>query len=51
MTTRTKWTLIATLIFLLYGFGIVWWWTYLPPDLSRQPEIFREYKSAHLRGH
>ena len=38
MTARTKGTITATLI-LLYGFGIAWWWTYQPPDLSRQAEI------------
>jgi hypothetical protein len=51
MTTRTKWTLIAALILLLYGFGVVWWWTYLPPDLSRQPEIAKQYKSFRVQGH
>ena len=51
MTARTKWTIVATLIILLYGFGIVWWWSHLPPDLSTQPEIAKHYKSFRITGH
>ena len=50
MTARTKGTITATLI-LLYGFGIAWWWTYLPPDAVRPPEIAREYKAYRAGGH
>jgi len=51
MTARTKGTITATLILLFYGFGIAWWWTYQPPDLSRQAEIWNQYKMTRMQTH
>jgi hypothetical protein len=49
MTPRTKWTIAATLIILLYGFGVVWLWGSPARDID--PGIAKEYKSFRIQGH
>lgn len=50
MTARTKWTIAATLLILLYGLGVVWWWNSIP-DPSYDPKIWNQYKLTHLEEH
>ncbi len=48
MKTRLKWTIAATLIILLYGFGVVWWWGSMPVI---DPGLWNQYQMTHLEGH
>jgi hypothetical protein len=48
MTPRTKWTIAATLLLLLYGLGVTWWWSL--PEMGIDPTIAKEYKSFRVRG-
>lgn len=50
MTARTKWTIAATLLILLYGLGVAWWWNSLPAP-THEPWLRKEYKMSRMKTH
>jgi hypothetical protein len=49
MTPRTKWTIAATLLLLLYGLGVTWWWQSM--ETKYDPGLWREYKMTRINTH
>jgi hypothetical protein len=49
MKLQTKWSIAATLIILIYGFGVVWLWGSPARDID--PGIAKEYKAFRVLGH